>query len=162
MISLIVAMDKDRVIGVENKLPWHLPADLKRFKELTLGHHMIMGRKTFDSIGRPLPGRTSVIVSRQANYKVEGCKVASSLEAALELSRGDTEIFIIGGGDLFAQALPLADRLYLTEIDLRVGRGDVYFPEISAQAWRETERVTHEPDDKNKFRYTYLTYVKKD
>jgi dihydrofolate reductase len=158
LISLVVAMDKERAIGVDNKLPWHLPADLKRFKQLTLGHHIIMGRKTFESIGKPLPGRTNVIVTRQRDYKAEGCKVVHSLDAAVMLTREDEQAFIIGGADLFEQAMKFADRLYITEIDTRVERGDTFFPKFDKAEWNVIEKTTHEPDDKNRFRYVFLTY----
>lgn len=141
-ISLIVAMAHERVIGANNKLPWHLPADLKRFKQLTLNHPMIMGRKTHESIGRLLPGRTSIIVSRQQNYTVEGAFVVSSLEAAFtkaQASPGSEEIFVIGGSELFKQALPKAQRIYLTHIELDVA-GDVYFPEIPKAEWRSLKK----------------------
>ncbi len=161
MISLIVAMDKKRVIGVDNKLPWHLPADLKRFKELTLGHHIVMGRKTFESIGKPLPGRTTVIITRQREYKAEGCLVVHSLDAALLAAASDSETFILGGGEIFTQALETADKIYITEIDTEVPRGDAYFPELDRTQWKLLERTECSPDDKNRFRYIFLTYLKK-
>lgn len=160
MISLIVAMDKNRVIGVENKLPWHLPSDLKRFKALTLGHHVIMGRKTFESIGKPLPGRTNVIVTRQQNYQAQGCKVVHSLDAAIMGSRGDGEAFIIGGAELYLQALPYADKLYITEIDLKVPKGDAYFPPLDLKKWKMIEKIEHKADASNPIAFAYLTYVK--
>jgi dihydrofolate reductase len=138
-VSIIVAMARGRVIGVRNTLPWHLPEDLKHFKALTLGHHIIMGRKTYESIGRPLPGRTTVIVSRDRDYRVPGCLSAPSIEAALESCGNDPEIFFVGGANLYAQALPLATRLYLTEIDLEV-EGDAWFPEFERACWTETAR----------------------
>lgn len=161
MISLIVAMDKNRVIGVENKLPWHLPADLKRFKDLTLGHHIVMGRKTFESIGKPLPGRTNVVITRQSDYRPQGCTVVHSLEAAMMTSQGDSEVFIIGGGELFKQALSFADKVYVTLIDTAVPRGDAYFPDLEKSNWQLLEKTECEPDGKNKFKYSYLTYLKK-
>lgn len=138
-ISLIVAMAKNRVIGADNKLPWHLPSDLKRFKALTTGHHILMGRKTFESIGRLLPGRTSVIITRNPRYRVEGALVASSLEQALALSSGDDEVFVIGGEQIFREALPMANRIYLTEIG-RAFEGDVFFPPLAASQWVEADR----------------------
>ena len=139
-LSIIVAMARNRVIGVDNALPWHLPEDLKLFKRLTMGHHIIMGRKTYESIGRPLPGRTTVIVSRDPGYAVTGCLVARSLEEAVGLATGDDEAFLVGGASLYAQALPLAARLYVTEI---AGDfvGDAHFPALDGAAWRETSRV---------------------
>ena len=115
-LSIIVAMAKNRTIGINNTLPWRCPEDLKHFKALTMGHHMIMGRKTFDSIGKPLPGRTTVVVTRNQNLKIEGCIIAHSLNEAIAACAGDDEIFVVGGAELYAQALPLADKLYLTEI----------------------------------------------
>lgn len=153
-------MDKNRVIGVENRLPWHLPADLKRFKSLTTGHHIIMGRKTFESIGKPLPGRTNVIVTRQLGYRVDGCKVVHTLDAALMATRGDEEAFIIGGADIYKQALSYADRIYVTEIDTEIAKGDAHFPKIDLLTWRLQAEEAHEPDEKNQFRYRYLTFAK--
>ena len=128
-ISLIVAMAMNRVIGIDNTLPWHLPADLKHFKALTMGHHIVMGRKTYDSIGRPLPGRTSVVVTRNRELKIEGCIIGHTLDQAIAACNGDDEIFVIGGAELYAQALPIADRLYITEIQKAV-RGDAYFSDF--------------------------------
>lgn len=161
MISLIAAMDKNRVIGVENKLPWHLPVDLKFFKDKTMGHHVIMGRKTFESVGKPLPGRMNVIVTRQAGYKVAGAHVVHSLDAAVMMSRGDDEAFIVGGADIYVQSLDFADRVYLTEVDLTVPHGDAYFPELDSAKWELAEKRVHKPDEKNKYACTFLTYVKK-
>jgi len=141
-VSLIVAMAHDRVIGVRNGLPWHLPEDLRHFKALTLGHHLIMGRRTFESIGRPLPGRSTIIVSRNPAYLVPGCVTVTSLDAALDACGDDPEVFFAGGADLYAQALPRAARLYLTEIDLAVD-GDAHFPAFDRQAWCETSRECH-------------------
>lgn len=141
-ISIIVAMARDRVIGARNSLPWHLPEDLRHFKALTMGHHIIMGRKTYESIGRPLPGRTTVIVSRDPDYRVPGCVTTSSIEAALVACGDDPEIFFVGGANLYVQALPYASRLYLTEIDLQV-EGDAWFPAFDRSAWRETARDCH-------------------
>ncbi len=138
--SLISAVAKNRVIGINNTLPWRLPEDLQHFKRLTLGHHIIMGRKTFESLGRPLPGRTSVVISRDAAYALpEGCLLAGSIAEALSLCGDDPEVFCIGGAQLYAQALPLADRLYLTEIDADF-EGDAWFPEFDRGLWHETAR----------------------
>jgi dihydrofolate reductase len=134
-ISIIVAMAKNRVIGVDNTLPWHLPADLKRFKALTMGHHIIMGRKTFESIGRILPGRTSVVVTRNPEFNFEGILVAHSLREALEKCASDDEIFVIGGEEIFHAALPLANRIHATEIAHEY-EGNTYFPELDHAMWR--------------------------
>ena len=141
-LSLIVAVARNGVIGANNTLPWHLPEDLKRFRALTTGHHIIMGRKTYESLNRLLPGRTSVIVSRNADYSVTGALVANSLQQAIELCGSDEEIFLIGGAELFGQGLQLADRLYLTEIDAYF-EGDVFFPDFDPKTWHETSREQH-------------------
>lgn len=139
VVSVIVAMARNRVIGTRNGLPWHLPADLAHFKRLTMGHHILMGRRTYESIGRPLPGRTTVIITRDPAYRPPGCLVAASLAEALALGGGDPEVFFVGGAQIYAQALPLADRLYLTEIDADF-EGDAWFPDFDRGQWRETER----------------------
>ena len=136
-VSIIVAMAKNRVIGAGNKLPWHLSSDLKRFKALTMGHHILMGRKTFESIGRALPGRTSVVISRNPLWRFPGVATVDSLQAALTLAGGDSETFVIGGEHIFREALPFADRILLTEID-RDFAGDVFFPQLTAQEWHES------------------------
>ncbi|MBI3155086.1 MAG: dihydrofolate reductase [Burkholderiales bacterium] len=142
-LSLIAALAANGIIGAGNALPWRLPEDLKRFKALTLGHPVIMGRKTFESIGRPLPGRRNLIVTRSAGYAAPGCETAGSLEAALAACRGTTdEVFVIGGAQLYAQALPLAQRLYLTEIAAEFP-GDAHFPAFDKAAWRESARERH-------------------
>ncbi len=156
IISIIVAMDETRGIGVEGRLPWHLPADLKRFKSLTMGHHLIMGRKTFASIGRPLPGRTTIIVTRDQSFQPEGCLVAHSLETALEFARLDLEndVFVIGGAEIFIQAIELADRIYLTQVHSSLP-ADVYFPEFAAADWLETDSEYHPADEKNRYPFTF-------
>ena len=159
-VSLIVAMAKSRVIGINNTLPWHLPADLKHFKVLTMGHHIVMGRKTYDSIGKPLPGRTSVVVTRNADYSMPGVIVANSLEAAISACGDDEEIFVIGGAELYRQAIALADRIYLTEIDADIP-GDAHFTELDRKQWQETGRVSHAPDEKNVYRYNFVVYDRK-
>ena len=161
IISIIVAMDETRGIGVEGRLPWHLPADLKRFKSLTMGHHLIMGRKTFASIGRPLPGRTTIIVTRDQSFQPEGCLVAHSLETALEFARLDLEddVFVIGGAEIFVQAIELADRIYLTQVHSSLP-ADVYFPEFAAADWQETDSEYHPADEKNRYPFTYKTLAR--
>lgn len=138
-INVIAAMARNRTIGIANTLPWHLPEDLKHFKTLTMGHHIVMGRKTFESIGRPLPGRTTVIVSRDPNYQVEGCLTAPSIDAAIAACGDDPEVFFVGGANLYGQVLARADRLYLTEIQADY-EGDAHFPAFDKAAWRETAR----------------------
>lgn len=159
-LSLIVAMAKNRVIGADNTLPWHLPADLKHFKALTMGHHIVMGRKTYESIGKPLPGRTTVVVTRNANYSVPGVIVASSLEVAISACGNDEEIFVIGGAELYRQAIKLADRIYLTEIDADIP-GDAHFTEFDRKLWQETGRVNNVPDEKNLYSYHFVVYDRK-
>jgi len=133
-------MDQERGIGKNNRLPWHLPDDLKRFKALTMGHHLIMGRKTFESISRPLPGRTTIVVTRNPEYKAEGCLVAHSIQDALALAehRGESEVFIAGGGEIFSQAVEYADQIYLTLIHT-VTDSPIEFPEFSPDEWIEVE-----------------------
>lgn len=138
-INVIAAMARNRTIGIKNTLPWHLPEDLKHFKALTMGHHIVMGRKTFESIGRPLPGRTTVIVTRDSNYRAEGCLTAHSIDAAIQACGDDPEVFFVGGADLYSQVLARADRLYLTEIQQEY-EGDAHFPAFDRQAWCETAR----------------------
>jgi dihydrofolate reductase len=156
-ISLIVAMAQNRTIGVDNTLPWRCPEDLKHFKTLTMGHHMIMGRKTFDSIGKPLPGRTTVVVTRNASLKLEGCVMAHTLEAAIDACAGDEEVFIVGGAEIYAQALPLADTLYITEIQQDV-EGDAHFPAFDRDAWQEVSRDIRTQDTPQPLHYHFVTY----
>lgn len=151
MISLIVAHDKNRVIGYENKMPWHLPGDLKYFKDMTMGKPIIMGRKTFESIGRPLPGRRNIIITRNEAYGADGIETVSSLDAALALVKESPEIMIIGGAQIFEQALPLADKLYITLIDQEF-KGDTYFPRYDG--WRLTSsQQAIDSDEGYSFRY---------
>jgi dihydrofolate reductase len=139
ILSVIVAMARNRVIGIRNTLPWRLPEDLKHFKALTMGHHIVMGRKTYESIGKPLPGRTTVIVTRDAGYRMDGCLTANSIDGAIAVCGADPEIFFVGGAELYAQVLPRADRLYLTEIQAEY-EGDARFPPFEMGEWREVER----------------------
>jgi dihydrofolate reductase len=156
-LSLIVAVAKNNVIGLDNTLPWHLPEDLKRFRALTTGHHIIMGRKTYDSLGRLLPGRTTVIVTRNPYYKIEGALTANSLEAAIELTKNDDEAFLIGGAELYHHGLKLANKLYITEIAIDV-EGDAHFPALDISQWQETSREAHVSEKGLKF--SYVTYVR--
>jgi dihydrofolate reductase len=156
VIKIIVAASKNLVIGNNNTLIWHLPADLKNFKKLTTGSAIIMGRKTYESIGKPLPYRRNIIITRDKNYRVENCEVVNSLEEALLICYEDC--FIIGGGEIYKQSLSIADELYLTLIDEEF-EGDTYFPEIS-EDWFESERQDFEPDDINKYKYSFIKYEK--
>lgn len=157
-LSIIVAIAKNNVIGIDNTLPWHLPEDLKRFRVLTMGHHIIMGRKTYESLGRLLPGRITVIVTRNQEYKVEGALVAHSLEAAISLCKNDDEIFLIGGAELYQDGLRLSDKLYITELELQVN-GDAHFPQYPAEEWEPISRETHTSEQGINF--SYVTYQRK-
>ena len=157
-VSLIVAMAENRVIGLENRLPWHLPADLERFKKITWGHHLLMGRKTFDSIGRPLPGRVSVVISRGSPRLPENVRLAPSLEAAVDIAReaGDEEAFVIGGAEIFALALPIVDRIYLTRIH-HTFAGDRFLPLWPDSEWALTQREDV-PTGPDSHPFSYLLY----
>ena len=155
-LSLIVAMARNRVIGRDGKLPWHLPADLKRFRALTMGHHILMGRKTWESIGRPLPGRTSIVITRTPGYAAPGANVVHSLSEALESARGGSEVFVIGGAEVYRDALPLADRIYLTELQAEY-EGDVLFPAFAAGQWRAGKRE-HHPADGDRPAWDFVIY----
>ncbi len=157
-VALIVAMAKNRVIGKDNQLPWKLSADLKRFKALTMGHTLVMGRKTFESIGRPLPGRTTVVISRRADYAPDGVLVAHSLDEAIAKAPSQ-QVFIAGGGEIFTLAAARATRLYLTLIDEDYA-GDAYFPALDLSAWRIEHRERHEPSDAFAYAYEFIDYVR--
>ncbi len=156
-VSVIAALAKNRVIGIENRLPWRLPEDLAHFKALTLGHPVLMGRKTFESLGRPLPGRTNIVITRNPDYCRDGCVVAGSIPDALALCRDAGEIFFIGGAELYAQAIPLADRLYLTEVDIEA-EGDAWFPDFERAAFRETARAAHTGEKGDPLRFDFVVY----
>lgn len=158
MVSLILAMDEHRGIGLGNGLPWRLPDDLKRFKSLTMGHHVILGRKTWETIRRPLPGRVMIVVSRSAAFHAEGVEKASSLDEALENARraGESEAFVIGGGQIFAQALPQADRIYLTRVHASLP-ADTFFPALDLHEWRVTAREYHGADERHEHAFTFET-----
>ena len=158
-LSLIVAMDRNRLIGCDNQLPWRLPADLQHFKATTMGKPIVMGRKTWESLGRPLPGRTNIVITRNENYLAEGAVVVHSLQVALEKADAE-EIMLIGGANLYAQALPQVDRLYLTRVDGSF-EGDAWFPEISESEWLLSATEVHEPDEKNQHAYRFEIYNRK-
>ncbi|WP_421159670.1 type 3 dihydrofolate reductase [Aeromonas dhakensis] len=161
MISMIAAMAHDRVIGLDNQMPWHLPADLAHFKRVTLGKPVLMGRKTFESIGRPLPGRRNLVISRNLDYRADGVEVIDSVDAALALLGSNVaELMVIGGGHLYGQLLPRADRLYLTRIDLAV-EGDTRFPAFDEGDWSCIERESHQPDEKNPHPYHFETWQRR-
>jgi len=158
IVSIIVAVADNGVIGRGGGLPWHLPADLKRFKRLTSGHHMVMGRRTWDSIGRrPLPGRPTIVVSRDPSFVAEGAQAARSVEEALELAAGADEVFIAGGEAIYRAALPVADRIYLTRVHACFD-GDTHFPAFDANDWQVVVEERHEPDEKNPYAHTFLVY----
>lgn len=157
LISAILAMDEKRLIGRDNQLPWHLPADLQHFKAITSGSPILMGRKTYESIGRPLPNRTNIIMTRDTSYMAPGCHVVTSLDQALQTATAENnkEIFIIGGAEIYRQCLPRIQRIYLTIIH-HVFEGDTHFPELNAKEWIETEKTTHQPDEKNQYSYSFI------
>jgi dihydrofolate reductase len=155
MISIIAAMDEKRLIGANNDLPWHLPADLKRVKQLTTGHTIILGRKNHESIGRPLPDRQNIVLTRDTNYSAPGCDVATSIDEALRISRGE-EIFVFGGANVYAQMMDLAERMYLTLIHHQF-EGDTYFPAYNTDHWQELDRQEFDADEKNPFPYAFVT-----
>ena len=159
-ISLIVAMSSNRVIGLDNQMPWHLSADLKRFKQITMGYPILMGRKTFESIARPLLGRTNIIVSRNPVYRPEGCVVAESVEAAIRHGcQLADEVFVIGGSTLYKASLPIADTLYITQINQEFD-GDTFFPDFEWDNWTEVEREDVADDAKVSFSYSFLKLQK--
>ena len=165
-LSLVWAMAQNRVIGRNNSLPWYLPEDLKYFKRITLGKPIIMGRKTYESIGKPLPGRTNIVVTRNPDFSVEGVRTVSSLEAARDLCEsigevdGSEEAMIIGGAEIYRQSLELADRLYLTEVHAEVD-GDTYFPEFDRAAWQEVAREDFKAEGPNPYDYSFLVLDRK-
>lgn len=155
-VSAIVAVAKNGIIGHNNQIPWYLPADLKYFKRTTLGHHVVMGRNCFESIGKPLSQRTNVIVTRNPFFAASGCLVAHSIDEALEIAQAnhESEVFIIGGGEIYQQSMPYWDKLYLTEVEL-IAAGEVSFPEINASEWRLVSSEKHNADEKNEFDYAF-------
>ena len=159
-ITLIVAAGENDAIGKDNQLIWHLSDDLKRFKELTNGHHIIMGRKTFESFPKPLPNRTHIVISRQENYQVpSGVIVVNNLEDAFDAARSDKQPFVIGGGEIYKQAMPFADKIELTRVHENFD-ADTFFPEIDTSIWKEISNTYHAKDEKHKHDFSFLTYVK--
>lgn len=156
-LTIIVAFDARQGIGIDNKLPWHLPEDLIRFRQITTGHPIIMGRKTYESIGRPLPGRRNIVLTRQTGWQAAGVEAVHDMDTALK-QIGDSENFVIGGAEIYAQMLPLCDKLLVTEIhhDMQC---DAFFPTIDKNIWRETERVTLH-SEKNMFHFSFITFVR--
>ncbi len=158
-VSLIVAMDRNRLIGNDNQMPWRLPADLAHFKRVTMGKPMVMGRKTWESLGRVLPGRRHIVVTRQQGYTAAGIEVVSTLEEALTLLRGTEEIMVIGGAQIYAQMLPHADLLYITRIDAEFD-GDTWFPKIDMQTWQLLSETAQNASEKNPYPYAFQIYAR--
>lgn len=165
-LAIIVAQASNRVIGVNNKLPWHLPEDLRYFKQVTMGKPIIMGRNTFESIGRPLPGRENIVISRQSNYAPDGVKVVDSLDVAYELAEsiglvnGIDEAMVIGGAQIYEQALPKAERLYLTQVEAEID-GDAWFPEFQQNDWKEVGRENFSAEGPNPYNYSFIVLDRK-
>jgi dihydrofolate reductase len=161
MITVIAAIATNNALGKDNDLIWHLPADLKRFKKVTTGHYIVMGRNTYESIGRPLPNRTTIIITRNKNYFKEGCLIANSLEQAVEMSKEEAQVFIIGGAQIYKETIAknLAQQLDITLVH-KDFEADVYFPEIDAKIWKEVARENFEADEKNKLDYSFISYQK--
>lgn len=159
-ISIIVAMDCNRLIGRDNRIPWHLSADMKHFKQLTMGKPIVMGRKTHESIGKPLAGRTNIVVSGNPGYSAPGCIVVQSLSAAIDAADDADEIMVIGGARLYELAMPLAHRIYLTQVQASFA-GDTWFPLIAWDAWQEKQRDTYKADENNPHPYAFVLLEKK-
>lgn len=163
-VAAIVACSKNRAIGRDNQIPWYLPADLRYFKQTTSGHAILMGRKTYESIGRPLPKRTNIIITRQKDYQAEGCEVYHSLLDGVVAAQkmGEEELFIIGGGEIYRQALPVCHRIYYTEVELEIPDATVFFPELPKAKWELISAETHQKDEKNPHNYTFKCYERKE
>ena len=159
-LSIVVAMDDNHLIGKDNGLPWHLPADLAFFKEITMGHSILMGRKTYDSIGKPLPNRRNIVITRNSEIAITGCEVVDSIEKALSITKDEKEVKIIGGANLFEQLLPDVSKLYITHVEGKF-EGDTYFPYYDENDWLEVSRESHKPDVKNKHAYHFIILKKK-
>lgn len=161
MLTIIAAASENNALGKDNNLVWHLPNDFKRFKALTSGHYIVMGRKTFESFPKPLPNRTHVIITRQNDYEVpEGCLVVNSLSKAIEVCPENEEVFIIGGGQIYKQSIDIADKIELTRVHTTV-EADAFFPEIDEDIWEIIQSEYHPKDEKHQFDFTYLTFVKR-
>lgn len=160
MITLIAAAAENNALGKDNDLLWHLPEDFKRFKQITSGHYIIMGRKTFESFPKPLPNRTHIIITRQEEYLVEGCLVVHSLEEALEIAPQNEEVFIIGGAQIYEQALPFADKIDLTRVHIELD-ADAFFPEYNTSEWNLVFSEKHFKDEKHQYDFTFETHIKK-
>jgi dihydrofolate reductase len=160
MIIMIAAASENNALGKNNELVWHLPNDFKRFKSLTSGHHIIMGRKTFESFPKPLPNRTHIVISRQENYNPEGCIVVSSMEKAIEICPSNEAIYIIGGGEIYNLGIPFSNKIELTRVH-HTFEADAFFPEIDLKDWEMIHSEFQNKDEKHQFDYTYQTYIRK-
>lgn len=161
MITIVVAMGLNNEIGADNKLLWHLPTDLKHFKEITTEHPIIMGRKTYESIGKPLPNRTNIVVSRKKDWFEEGILIVGSLKEAIKFAKKmDENIFIIGGGNIYEQTIDIADKLEVTQVQAEL-KADIFFPKIDEKIWQKTEEICHEKDEKNEFDFCFQTWERK-
>lgn len=158
-LSLIVAVAKNGIIGTGGTMPWHITEDFRHFKEVTLGHSVIMGRKTYESIGRPLPRRRNIVITRNAELRIEGCEMATSLEGALTMCEGEEEVFVIGGGEIYRQAMPLADKLYITHVGVRA-EGDTRFPDIDPAVWHEVRREEFARGSEFPHPFSFVDYEK--
>ena len=159
MLTMIAAAGENNALGKDGDLVWHLPDDFKRFKQLTTGHHIIMGRKTFESFPKPLPNRTHVVITRNKNYDKEGCIVVHTLEDALEIAKDDEQPFIIGGGEIYSLALPFAKKIELTRVHGSFD-ADAFFPKLDTTQWKLIDDVFHDKDERHNYAFTYLTYVR--
>jgi dihydrofolate reductase len=159
MITIIAAIAENNALGKDNKLIWHLPADLQRFKKITSKHHVIMGRKTFESLGKPLPNRTNIIITRNNNFTAEGCVIVNSLKEAIAAAKNDENPFILGGAEIYKQAINIADKLDVTFVHHNF-EADAFFPKIDEKIWKETSREDHKADAKNKYDYSFVTYTR--
>ncbi|WP_304612946.1 dihydrofolate reductase [Parapedobacter sp. ISTM3] len=156
-ISAIVAAAENNAIGKGNELLWHLPNDLRFFKQTTSGHTVVMGRKTYESVGKPLPNRRNIVITRQADYAINGAEVVHSLDEAIQRCTGDGEVFVVGGAEIYKAALPITNRIYLTRVHATLA-GDAYFPELDEREWTIVSSQHHEPDERHAFAYTFLCY----
>ena len=154
-VTIVVAISENNAIGKNNQLLWYLPADLRHFKNITTGHTVIMGRKTYDSVGKPLPNRRNIIITRR-DITIEGCEVVKSIEDALALCANENEVFIVGGAEIYKQSIHLTDRIYLTIVHQKFD-ADSFFPEINYNVWKETAHEDHQPDEKNNLPYSFIT-----
>ena len=163
IVSMIAAMDRRRGIGLDNRLPWRLPADLRRFRALTMGHRIVVGRRTFESIGCPLPGRRTAIMTRDRDFRAEGCEIVHSVEEAVGLAKsaGEEELFICGGAQVYAQFMASADRLYLTMVEAEIA-ADTFFPEFDLRGWRELESSRHPADEQHQYSFTFRLLARAD